>query len=262
MALDFIKKMFSNTPENTDAAGSVQHGAQDIATQLSQFLQANTLLEGELVNAEGVSTASFTTGLAAISSENQFFIIEEIAPAPVSNQIKSGDHLRFTVNHCGERIQFSTTYMERDDLGAKHRIQFPKGIEHVQLRNAFRLKISRVSPVYLELSHTPPATADNPTPEVERLNGYVSDISITGARLHIEGKLNNLERGKLYNPCTVLLGDQQTIQTSARLMHWQCYEQDNETQLGMQFQDLKPPEEKLLARFISDIQRKYRALNR
>lgn len=267
MAMGFLKKLFNTDEDSTAKADiSVQHGPAYIANQLQELSKVNTLIEGQIVD-NGKPVQRFTTGITSVDTTSERFYIEHIKPANVANTLRSGDELHFTVNHFGERIQFKCHYAGRHADEQNHSVDFPSGIEHVQLRNAFRLKISRVSPVYLQLERVlppPPESEGEPNreAETEQLNGYVSDISVTGARLHLEGNNTDaLQRGERYDNCEIKLADTQTIHCAAQLMHWRYDDINNETQLGLQFDKLSPPQEKTLARFISDIQRKYRALN-
>ena len=131
----------------------------------------------------------------------------------------------------------------------EHLFEFPRGIQQIQLREAFRIRISTANRVR--------ATLENA--EADTWSGRVQDLSVTGARLQLR-KLIQPEprRGDTFSQCDLTLSDGQRISCGARIMHWNYDPHKDITTLGIQFIDMPPPLEHKLSRFLTDLQRKDR----
>lgn len=253
MRIPFISK-FLNSKSQQDkpkpgAPRSVHHNLKDIAHLLIQYADANSHIEGELRNGNKPPLC-FTTGINSVDVENRLVYFDAFNPATANDAIQPGTSVHFSLSHLGVRTQFDCTLQSsQSEPRYEHAFQFPKGIEHIQLRDAFRLKISTVNPVRITLE----------SDEIGIYSGLVSDLSVTGARMQMQRLIEpQPHRGDIYPQCYMTLSDGQRIFCGAQLMHWQYDPHKDTTTLGVKFVDLDPGLERKLNRFLTELQRKER----
>lgn len=251
MRIPFFDKLFDRKKSKPPISGpkSVHHNPKDIADSLKKYAAANTLVEGE-VNPGTKEAKRFTTGIINIDPDNRTIIFDSLNPEELNTSFDPGTLVRFTLSHLGVRTQFDCNYQYSiESPRYEHLFDFPKGIEHIQLRDAFRIRISTINPVRMTLEHQ----------EKGAYSGCISDLSVTGARVQLQKLIEPKPiRGDLYEHCYITLSDGQRINTQSQLMHWQYDPQKDITTLGIKFLDMDAATERKLNKFITDLQRKER----
>ena len=253
MRIPFLSKLFEKEKEpdkpKPGAPRSVHHNPKDIAGFLDQYAKANSLIEGE-AHGHGKQKIRFTTGINSVDMEKRVIHFDSFHPETLNSEIKPGQSVHFCLNHLGVRTQFDCVLKNSLELPRyEHVFEFPKGIEHIQLRDAFRIKISSVNPVRMTLENT----------EQQTYSGLVSDLSVTGARMQLQHLIQpQPHRGDEFPNCYVTLSDGQRIVCSAQLMHWTYDPKKDITVLGVKFTNLEQPLERKLNRFLTDLQRRER----
>ena len=251
MRIPFLSKLFGQegSQPKPSAPRSVHHNPKDIAASLKKYAEANSLIEGE-INPNGKNSIKFTTGIINIDTDNRTIIFDSLTPTDYNNQFAPGCLVRFTLCHLGIRTQFDAQY--QDSIGFRrheHLFNFPKGIEHIQLRDAFRIKISTINPARITLENE----------EKNAYSGYISDLSVTGARVRLPYLIQpQPHRGDMYDQCYITLSDGQRLISGAQLIHWQYNPKKETTDLGVKFLKMSPGTERKLNRFLTELQRKER----
>lgn len=251
MRIPFLNKFFGREDSKPKAGAprSVHHSPKDIAASLKKYADANSLIEGE-IDPDGKNPIKFTTGIINIDPDNRTIIFDSLTPEEYNDKFDPGCLVRFTLSHLGVRTQFDAQYQYSiESPRFEHLFNFPKGIEHIQLRDAFRIKISTINPARITLENQ----------EKGSYSGCISDLSVTGARIQLQNLIQpQPHRGDLYDKCYITLSDGQRLVTSAQLMHWQYNPKKEITDLGIKFLNMDASTERKLNRFLTDLQRKER----
>lgn len=253
MEIPFLSKLLHKEKDagkpKPGAPRSVHHNPKDIAGFLQQYAQANSLIEGE-ISAGRKSPIRFTTGINSVDTEKRLIHFDSLHPESLNTQLEPGTSVHFSLSHLGVRTQFDCLLDHSLDMPRfEHVFQFPKGVEHIQLRDAFRMKISTVNPVRITLEGTDQNT----------WSGLVTDLSITGARMQMQHLIQpEPHRGDEYPACYLTLTDGQRIACGGQLMHWTYDTRKDITTLGIKFVNMQQPLERKLNRFLTDLQRKER----
>lgn len=254
MRIPFIGKLFEKDNDKPKAGlpKSVHHNAKEIAASLKKYADANTLIEGEIA-LDAKNIKRFTTGILNVDPKDQTIIFDSFNPSEMDGALSPGCTVKFVLSHLGVRTQFECVYKSSNDSpSVEHLFSFPKGLEHIQLRDAFRMHISTVNPVRVTIEHK----------EKGGHSGCVSDLSVTGARVQIKQLIQpQPHRGDFYDQCYIILSDGQRIFCNAQLMHWQYDPKKDVTVLGLKFVNMEPAAERKLNRFLTDLQRKERNPN-
>ncbi|MCG8314812.1 MAG: flagellar brake protein [Pseudomonadales bacterium] len=250
MRIPLLNKLFENSDKpKAGTPRSVSHSPKDIASTLKKYADANTHIEGSFLSA-GNNKVEFATGIINVDSQTRSILFDTFVPEDTNLQLEPGTKVLFALSHLGVRTQFECSLKKSDPTPRfEHTFEFPKGIEHIQLRDAFRIRISSVNPVRIILEN----------PEKGSYSGYISDLSVTGARLQLKGLITpQPHRGDLYDNCYITLNDGQRVVCAAQLMHWQFNPKKEITTLGVKFIDIDASTERKLNRFLTDMQRKER----
>lgn len=253
--ISILDKLFGNQEQpQQGTAKNIKHSRQEIADLLLLYKQYNYHLSALLRGDNKKKLSRLTTGIEAIEMEKHQFMTDAFQPQDPEKLIQPGTKILFSLNHNGVRHQFECTCTENTiiDKVAKHWFDFPKGIEMVQLRNAFRVQISQAHPIKVTLTHE----------YKETVTGTLADLSSTGMRMRIEGLVQpKPERGDKFSSCHFVLSDGSPVVAAAQLIHWQ-YDQDaNVSFLGLQFDKMDGSTQRALNRYLTDLQRKQRQLS-
>lgn len=255
MILSLLDKLFGNEDAPKQGAPkNIKHDPNQIANLLTRYQQQDHLVTAILMQPGQRKLTRFSTGVLAVDLPKQTFTTDELVPMTQDLKLAEGTKLQFSLTHHGVRHQFEAAYVSTataPDIG-HHVFQFPKGIEQIQLRDAFRVKLSQAHPIKVTLT-----TADTGS-----YSGTLADLSATGMRVRLDGSDSAKPvRGQVYKTCHFVLGDGQKVECPARLMHWQFDPERKVTYLGIQFQDLDGNTQRTLNRYLTELQRKQRQLS-
>lgn len=255
MLLDKFKQWISpaKKSEGDVSAFNLSHGKM-IGRWLTRYQEQHQLIrittEANTPDAEAIHT-----GILYIDVKTKRFFLEELRPKSAARLLEPGMTLYFTATVDGVKHKFSARYIKSDELpqGQAHLCEFPHTIEQIQLRNAYRVKMPRSTPVSICLTHgTKPL-----------LSGHAADLSATGAKLRVEGQLSfEPVQGDMYSTCRIVLPDGTEVFCQAELMHWRYVPEHKATYLGIMFLRLESMHERTLGRFLTDMQRRDKDINR
>lgn len=254
MLSNLLGKLFGN--DSSPRGGSsrnVKHRPAEIGDLLKRYQNENHLLTAVFAM-DGQNTKrniKMSTGIISVDTRQRRFAIDPLIPKESNPLLTPGTVLQFSLSHNGIRHQFDSQWQQTEGTGDKlqHWFAFPKGVEQVQLRDAFRVKFSQAHPIKVALTHA----------EKPHMTGTIADLSATGMRLRIQGILKPRPvRGEEFTSCHFVLSDGQPIVCIARLVHWQFDPELDTTFLGLQFDHLDGATQRALNRYLTELQRKQR----
>lgn len=232
---------------------NIKHRLSDIGDLLRLYQAENHLVTAAFARDTDSTRKSIkmSTGIISVDSRSRSFVIDPLIPKEANRQMAPGIRLIFSLTHGGTRHQFECQWQKSEGEGdqQKHWFEFPKGIEQVQMRDAFRVKMSQAHPIKVALTH-----AEKPP-----IAGSIADLSASGMRLRVPGKIRpRPTRGEEYTSCHFVLSDGTPIVCRGRLMHWQYDPDLDVTYMGVQFEELDGNTQRALARYLTSVQRKQR----
>ena len=255
MIHSLLDKLFgSDDKPKHGSPKNIKHAQDEIIKLLNLYKDQEHLMTAIIMNAGQRKIAKLTTGILAVDAQGQQFVTDEFHPSDPQQLLANGTKIQFSLTHHGVRHQFDAIHIQSQSTpeGLRHHFQFPKGIEQIQLRDAFRVKLSQAHPIKVTLTHK----------EQAAITGSLADLSASGMRVRIDGLVSPKPvRGEVYSSCHLVLNDGSPIICAARLMHWQ-YDPDLRVSfLGIQFVELDGNTQRALNRFLTELQRKQRQLS-
>lgn len=254
MLSNLLGRLFGNQDQdNGGTTRHVKHRASDIGELLKRYQAENQLLTA-VVKADNHSSQKppkLSTGIIEVEARQRRFAVDPMMPPQGNEQLKAGVVVVLSLSHQGTRHQFECLWQKSEGSGdqLKHWFEFPKGIEQVQLRDAYRVKLSQAHPIKVALTHV----------EKPPLAGSLADLSASGMRIRVAGTLTpKPSRGEEYTSCHFVLSDGQSVVCAARLMHWQYDTEVDATFMGVHFLHLDGATQRALNRYLTDLQRKQR----
>ncbi len=255
MITSIFDKLFGHREQQQEGTSkNVKHSPQDIGDLLVLYKQHNYHLTAIVKDKQKKKLTKLSTGIEAVELGNKQFMTDQFLPLELNDSIKPGDKVLFSLTHHGVRHQFECICTENtnDPKTVKHWFGFPQGVEQIQLRNAFRVKISQAHPIKVTLTHE----------QKETITGTLADLSASGLRVRIDGLVKpKPERGEIYSSCHLVLGDGSPVIAAAQLVHWQFDPESNLSYLGLHFENLDGNTQRALNRYLTDLQRKQRQLS-
>ncbi len=247
----FKQQNEEDVPVRWGSKRKLQHHLTQINRSLEEYQKAHHLLTLQIIQGRQTVSEKYTTGIIDTDLDSQCFLIDPLIPDEGNALLKPGVTAMFSVTHLGIRFQFKAKYQRSVNQSGYqgHIFQFPQAIEHIQLRDAFRVKISNAHPIPVVLQSDSGVS----------LSGNIVDLSATGARIRIPGAINStIERGEHFDSCSLVLPDGNTIECEAQLIHFEFKQESEQTLLGIRFMQLESHLQRSLSRFINDQQRKER----
>lgn len=252
--MGLIDRLFGqDEKEKKGASKNVKHGRNSISDLLEMYLKENHFLTAVLMDTGKRRLNKMNSGIVDVNVDTQRFACDSFMPKESNDLMAPGVKVQFSLTHQGIRHQFEAVYSTKsqDHNGGVHWFNFPKGIEQIQLRDAFRVKLSQASPIKVTLIHE-----SKPS-----ITGSLVDLSASGMRVKMQGVLEpKPERGELYDSCHLVLSDGTAVVCATKLMHWQYDQNLKASYLGIQFVDMDGNTQRALSRYLNDMQRKNRQL--
>lgn len=256
MRIPFIGRFFaSKNDDNNPKLGSqknINHNTKVIIRHLGGYAHENHLITVQPCLPDGSvnkKAGQAHTGIITLDEKKKTIAFDQFTPNTHEQHLKPGDQLHFSLTHEGSYCQFNCQYQRtvNTKTGYAHIVKFPMGIENTQLRDAFRVRISHSTPIKISLLH-----AINPV-----ISGTVVDLSAKGVRMKMAGLIEpRPKRGEDYLSCQLVLTDGYSMHSEARLMHWIYDRKDKCTYLGIKFMEMDGANERVLNRYITQLQRK------
>lgn len=252
MIQNLIGKLFgSDDPLKKGAPKLVKHHQRDIHDLLHYYQEQNQLLTAVIMDDASKKIIKLTTGIHQIDEAQRTFQVEDFQPQNVQSLLNASVRMQFSLSCDGVRHQFSCHWLntENQPSSITHRFAYPKGIEQVQLRDAYRISLNQQPPIVVTLTRQ-----SKPI-----ITGHVFDLSSGGLRLVCDGLLYPKPlRGEHFSSIHFVLNDGSPIVGEARLMHWHFDAQKKQTHLGVHFERMDGHTQRSLNRYITEVQRQYR----
>lgn len=255
MRIPFLERFFASKDDvgrpTVGSPKNINHSTKEISRLLGGYAHEHHLITLQPCHPNGTvnqQAEKATTGIIAIDDKKRSIALEQFNPGEAELTLTSGDLFHFSLTHEGIYCQFTAQYQKTINTkeGYAHLFKFPQGIEQIQLRDAFRVSISHATPIKVSLLHT-----FNPV-----ISGLVVDLSSKGIRMKIKGLIEpKPKRGEEYLSCQMVLTDGHSMHCEAKLMHWIYDTKDKCTYLGIQFVGLEGSNERVLNRYITQLQR-------
>ncbi len=255
MISGLLGKLFNSDDDKIKKGSprSTKHSANDIGELLRLYQRDNHLLTAIILDETRKRHEKLSTGIMHVDDKQKLYVTDEFIPKEANAQLHAGMRVQFSLTHQGIRHQFEAEWKKQieDERGPKHIFEFPKGIEQVQLRDAFRVKMSQAHPIKVALTH-----AEKPP-----IIGSLADLSASGMRVRVSGLIKPKPvRGEEYTSCHFVLNDGSSIVCVGRLMHWQFDPDADVSYLGIHFEHLDGQTQRTLNRYLNDLQRKQRQI--
>jgi len=255
--LSGILGKFFNSDHDKIKQGSprnIKHSANDIGNMLRVYQTDNHLLTAVILEDHQKKPEKLSTGVIHVDDKQRIFVTDGFLPETANKRLQPGCSVQFSLTHQGIRHQFEASWKKQieDETGPKHLFDFPRGVEQVQLRDSFRVKMSQAHPIKVALTH-----AEKPP-----ITGTMADLSATGMRMRIVGLVKPKPvRGEQYTSCHFVLSDGSSIACVGRLAHWQYDSDADVSYLGIHFESVDGSTQRTLNRYLTELQRKQRQLS-
>ncbi len=201
-------------------------------------------------------TRKYQSLLVDIDRERGIMALDELVPADGEARLQAGEGFHVQGFHEGVRMSWHSRSRAQPGEHQGHRcfwMELPAELDYHQRREAYRatLKLSQIPTVNLAGSRLSPS-----------LVGKMLDISATGCKLRFPGNvLSVLERGQVYERLSIALPDT-NLSLAAELRHVSYDERLQVSFAGMRFHNSSGYEQRQIERFVFQVQRESRRLER
>lgn len=239
-----------DTSDTNTAAKSLLHSPKAISDLLNRYCDQHHLLVVSQLTAALKQAPETHTLIKEVDLSKRRFCCEPFS-------LPTEDRMEFTVSIDDARHRFTAAYLEstaerkpQQDTG--YWFRFPKGIEQIQMRGAFRIKISQANPIEVTLLNQAGSSID----------GTLADLSSTGMRVRHEGPLLTTPQcGEVFESCRLILDSDNLIQCQAQVIHWNQDKNRDVSFLGIKFRNMESSEQRILNRYLAQVQRKNRRVS-
>lgn len=202
-------------------------------------------------------TQAFQSFLIEMDPADSTFCIDELIPSIGDKWAEQGEHFRIDAWMDGVHLRWHTDgavkVLLADDAPAFRVVQ-PQQLTYHQRRGAFRAAVHRSIDTSLELIH----------PERNRrFKGELLDISATGCKLRLPGNLEQaLLPGERYQASQLQLESGLQLELNVEVRHREYLQASNETHAGLHFHSPSAQTQRLIDRFVTQLQREARRLEK
>lgn len=194
----------------------------------------------------------FQSSLIEVERTQSKIIFDEMIPTDGERFLKNGEAFHVEAFHDGIRITWeckSTMQFSEQDGARCYVTSLPSELVYHQRRNAFRATIKYSQAIKAELSDS--------KFKLSAL-GQLLDISGTGCKLSFPGDISQkVQSGQVYERLSAQLPmGKLTVQVELRHVHYD--DKRNKTELGMRFHRASGLEQRLIERFVFQLQREAR----
>lgn len=198
----------------------------------------------------------FQSFLVDVDKDRKRIALDEMVPNDGERFIRAGEYFRVEGFHDGVRIAWECRQPVQvgEHQGAPcYWCPLPEEVTYHQRRNAFRAPLLKGQPVPIEL-------AGDRLPA--GINGEMLDISATGCKLRFAGDATQqLQTGQVYERFSARLPFG-TLLTPVELRHLSYNDKLNITLAGVRFYRMNGPEQRLVERFVYQLQREARRFDK
>jgi c-di-GMP-binding flagellar brake protein YcgR len=189
------------------------------------------------------------TAILGVSEKRGIFLLDELNSDDAHRALLQNRKLRITCRLQGMELKFACALVNDSNDGglAIYEIALPSQITRVQRRDNYRLRLDTglVVPVSV------------PNLEGETVKGQVFDLSTSGIGAYLQTR-NSPPPGKLLHGVTLSLGRGRPLKTGIEIRFARQNTSNHMLRIGARFVDLETAQERQIARFLAEQQRKRR----
>ena len=197
----------------------------------------------------------FQSYVIAVDREKNLLILDELMPSDGERYLTSGEAFNVEAFHDGVRVAWQCQQSVRiaEHEGARcYFSPMPLEVTYHQRRSAFRAPLKQAELIKVELAGDKLRTA---------LPGHLLDISATGCKLRFPGNISSsLQAGQVYERFTAKFPFG-AMTTAIEMRHVQYEEKVDTTFVGARFHRINGQEQRLVERFVYQLQREARRLD-
>jgi c-di-GMP-binding flagellar brake protein YcgR len=189
------------------------------------------------------------TAILGVSEKRGIFLLDELNSDDAHRALLQNRKLRITCRLQGMELKFACALVNNSSDGglAIYEIALPRQITRVQRRDNYRLR--------LDAGLVVPVTV--PNLEGETVNGQVFDLSTSGIGAYLQTR-NSPARGKVLHGVTLSLARGRPLRASIEIRFARQNASHHMLRIGARFVGLETGQERLIARFLAEQQRKRR----
>lgn len=233
---------------NNNPAGDFETASTStkINALLQSLLQQNSLLNIELEK----NTERYTSILLDADEESAMLVFDAFHPTPTEHAFTPYAVAKVRVQNCGADISFAINIelVHTTDGQVQYRAAYPKSINYLQRRGAFRVPVSAMSPadvyIYLDKGKT--------------FTGALRDISVSGMCIRFPPKTKLPETWPEEVSCEIILSSGKKLRTQFKVCHIKQHQPSRNFFLGVAFLHLDKAQERAIEKLVAELQRKSR----
>ena len=196
------------------------------------------------------STAPYSSMVLDVNLKSRTFLLDEFSNSVARKRAEEGTPFSLRASINGIRVHakdLSVTRIGEDSRGKFYEIAFPSPMPYLQPRDPFRPWVPSTLMVQATLK------SDK---RPDKLTGRVQNMSATGCRILLEGKLTPpfemLEKMDAHIDLTML---NQDIECPLEAVYSHYSQDSNQTTCGFRFGNLSRPAQITINRFVTQLQR-------
>ena len=193
----------------------------------------------------------FHSYVVDIDRENNRLAYDELIPNDGERHLLNGEEVTITAYRDGVRMTWSHNQQglaASIDNAPCYWLSLPTEVSYYQRRNAFRANTLPEQSIEVQINGK---SLQEPIP------ARLVDISATGCKLYIKSLTPNLQPGQLYSEFNISLPSG-NVTLSAELRHLSKDETANSTQAGFTFHQMSGAAQRVIERFVYQLQREAR----
>ena len=218
-----------------------------IAAILRPLQQQHSIISVAIPSAKRL----YNSTLLEVNPEQGYLLLDELHPREGHSQLRNASRIGLSAHREGIEIKMILDIAEIgvDNGVAFYKTPFPKSIRYRQRRSTFRVPVSAVQAIPVELADA----------QGNILHGELHDISAEGMCVRLPPKTEiPTAREAWPMTTTIILPDRKRIQTSFTLRRLTRHEASRTIQIGGNFEKLDKTQSRLLERFVFELQRESR----
>lgn len=197
----------------------------------------------------------FQSYVIEVDRDKKLLLLDELMPRDGERYLANGEAFNVEAFHDGVRVAWKCEHDVRitEHEGSRcYLSQIPLEVTYHQRRNAFRAPLKKAELIKIELAGDKLRTI---------LAGQLLDISATGCKLRFAGDISsNLQSGQVYERFTARFPFG-AMTTAVEVRHVQFEEKANTTFVGARFYNINGQEQRLVERFVYQLQREARRVD-
>lgn len=196
------------------------------------------------------STAPYSSMVLDVNLKSRTFLLDEFSNSIARKRAEEGSPFSLRASINGIRVhakELTVARIGEDSRGKFYEIAFPSRMLYLQRRDAFRAWVPSTLMVQASLQNDK---------RPEKLSGRVQNMSATGCRILMEGKLSPpFEMLEKLDAHINLTQSNQDIECPLEAVYSHYSQDSNQTICGFRFGNLSRPVQIAINRFVTQLQR-------